>query len=129
MAVVRPGALCELDREAPRQASFRVSEYAVLDDGREIVLHSERGFSLSVHGSGSVDFWAHMTASGIERDVMNVVLPDDVEETGEEHMWDWLVTLLAQAGVVESAEHLRGVPYEVRLAGEVRSRLRSDREV
>jgi len=117
------GALCELDSEAPRQANLRVVEFAVLDDGTEIILHSERGFSFSAHGSGSADFWEHMTDSGIERDVMNVVLQDDVEEPGEGHPWDWLVALLAQAGVVESVEHLRGVPYEVRLAGEVRSRL------
>lgn len=128
MAVVRLGALCELDCESPGQVSFRVSEYAVLDDGTEVVLHSERGFSASNHGPEPAEFWHCMTAAGIERDVMGVVLPDDVEETGEEHPWGWLVSLLARAGVVESVEHLRGVPYEVRLGHEVRSRLQRDRE-
>ncbi|HEV2070701.1 MAG TPA: hypothetical protein VGR26_12990 [Acidimicrobiales bacterium] len=121
MAVVRLGALCELESETPRQASFRVSEYAVLDDGREVVLHSARGFSTIVHGS--VGVWHHMTAARIERDVMTVVLPDDAEETGEDHPWEWLASLLAHAGVTETVDHLRGLPYEVRIAPDVISRL------
>ncbi|HEV2810611.1 MAG TPA: hypothetical protein VGV93_09485 [Acidimicrobiales bacterium] len=121
MAVVRLGALCELESEAPRQASFRVSEYAVLDDGTEVVLHSARGFATVV--LGSVGVWHHLTAAGIERDVMTVVLPDDAEETGDNHPWEWLVSLLAHAGVTETVDHLRGLPYEVRIAPDVIFRL------
>lgn len=123
MAVMRLGALCELENEAPEQASFRVSEYAVLDDGTEVVLHSARGFSTTVHGS--VGVWHHMTAARIERDVMTVVLPDDAAKIGEDHPWEWLVSLLAHAGVTETVDHLRGVPYEVRIAPDVISRLES----
>ena len=126
MAVVRLGAFCELESETPRQANFRVSEYAVLHDGSEVVLHSERGFSTGVHGGNHADVWDRMTAAWIERDVMTVVLPDDAEETGEDHPWDWLAGLLEHAAVIESPDHLRAVPYEVRLAQDVRSRLQRD---
>lgn len=124
MTVMRLGALCELERESPRQANFRISEYAVLDDGTEIVLHSDRGFSAMIHGSAGV--WEHMTAASIERDVMTVVLPDDAEETGEDHPWEWLVILLAQAGVTETIDHPGEVPYGVRIAPDVTSRLQPD---
>jgi len=127
MAVVRLGALCELESASSDQASFRVSEYAVLQDGSEIVLHAERGYTARAHGGDDADIWRHMTAEDIERDVLTVVLPDDAEETGEDHPWDWLVDLLARAGVMTSAEDLRAVPYEVRLGPAVLSRLKNDR--
>lgn len=127
MAVVRLGALCELESDTSSQANFRVSEYAVLDDGSEVVLHSERGYSAGVHGGEDADIWKHMTAAGIERDVLTVVLPDDAEQTGDDHPWHWLVDLLARIGVIESVERLRGLPYEVRLGPSVRSRLNGDR--
>lgn len=106
------------------QANFRVSEYAVLDDGTEVVLHAERGLSVMVHGSAGV--WEHMTAAGLERDVLTVVLPDDAEESGDEHPWGWLVSLLERTGVSETVEHIREVPYEVRIGPDVTSRLGRD---
>ncbi|HAS08982.1 MAG TPA: hypothetical protein DCS55_00430 [Acidimicrobiaceae bacterium] len=127
MAVVRLGALCELDSATSGQANFRVREYAVLDDGSEVVLHAERGFSAGVHGGEDADIWKHMTAAWIERDVLTVVLPDDAEQTGEDHPWEWLVDLLARVGVTETVERLREVPYEVRLGPVVLSRLVADR--
>jgi len=127
VAVVRLGALCELESETSRQANFSVSEYAVLDDGCEVILHSERGYSAGVHGGEDADIWRFMTAAGIERDVLTVVLPDDAEQTGDDHPWDWLVDLLARAGVTESVERLRKVPYEVRLGPVVLSRLKAER--
>ena len=127
MAVIRLGALCELESETSSQANFCVSEYAVLDDGSEVVLHRERGYSAGVHGGEDADVWKHMSAAGIERDVLTVVLPDDAEQTGDDHPWDWLVALLAGVGVIESVQRLREVPYEVRLGPAVLSRLQTDR--
>lgn len=127
VAVVRLGALCELESETSSQANFRVSEYAVLDDGSEVALHAERGFSAGVHGGEDADIWKHMTAVWIERDVLTVVLPYDAEQTGEDHPWEWLVDLLARVCVTETVERLRGVPYEVRLGATVLSRLAADR--
>lgn len=123
MAVIRLGALCELESETSSQANFCVSEYAVLDDGSEIVLCSERGYSAGVNGGEHADVWKHMTAAGIESDVRAVVGPDDDNETWEDHRWDRIVGLLARVGVTESAERLRDVPYEVRLGPSVVTRL------
>ena len=121
MAVQRLGALCELTSESQQQANFRISEYAALDDGTELILHADRGFSTRTVGSAGV--WRRMTAASIESDVLTVVLPDDAEVTGEAHPWGWLVTLLAEASVNETVEHLRTVPYEVRIASDVISRI------
>ena len=126
VAVVRLGAFCELESETRWQANFRVSEYAILDDGSEVVLHSERGFSAAVPAGESADIWQHMTAAGIRRDVMAVLLPDDAEETGQEHLWDWLVGLLARVSEPIGVEQLRAVPFEVRLGPAVTSRLEND---
>ena len=46
-------------------------EFAVLDDGRRLTLHQDRGFSTSA---------THMTADHAERSVLMTVLPDDAEE-------------------------------------------------
>lgn len=127
MAVVRLGALCELESETSNQADFRVSEYAVLEDGSEVVLHRERGYSAGVPRGEGADVWEHMTAAGIERDVLAVALPDDAEQTGEHHTWDRLVDLLSGVGVTESVDRLREVPYEVRLGPSVLSRLNGER--
>ena len=115
-----------MDSATSSQANFRVSEYAVLDDGSEVVLHAERGFSAGVHGGEDTDIWKHMTVTWIESDVLAVVLPDDAEQTGEDHPWEWLVDLLARVGVTETVERLRGVPYEVRLGPMVLFRLAAD---
>jgi hypothetical protein len=123
VAVIRLGASCELEGETSNRADFRVSEYAVLDDGSEIVLCSERGYSAGINDGEHADVWKHMTAAGIESDVRAVVGPDDDNETGEDHRWDRIVGLLARAGVTESADRLRDVPYEVRLGPSVVTRL------
>jgi len=107
VAVIRLGALCDLESPTSSQANFRVSEYAMLDDGSEVVLHSERGYSAGVHGGEHADIWKHMTAASIDADVRTVVLPDDAEQTGEDHPSDLLIGLLARVGVIESVGRLR----------------------
>lgn len=123
VAVIRLGASCEVEGETSNRADFRVSEYAVLDDGSEIVLCSDRGYSAGVSGSEHADVWKHLTAAGIESDVRAAVGPDDDNEAGESCRWDRIVGLLARAGVTESADHLRNVTYEVRLGPSVATRL------
>lgn len=64
-----------------------------------------------------------MSAAGIERDVLNTVLPDDAEETDEDHPWDWLVELLRLQGVETSPDALKTVPYQVVLSARLLARL------
>ena len=79
MRVVGLGAICDLDPSPDaindeRQHSFRVSEFALLDNGERVTLHAERGYT-GWSSSGSI--WAHTTVETITRDVLNVVLPDE----------------------------------------------------
>jgi hypothetical protein len=57
------------------------------------------------------------------RDIYNTVLPDDAEETGEEHEWQRFEQRLREAGVALTLDQLRALPYRVILSGRLRSRL------
>ncbi|HEY0641039.1 MAG TPA: hypothetical protein VGD67_25685 [Pseudonocardiaceae bacterium] len=126
-AAAVPG-VCVPDRAAldafARQANFRVEEFATLSDGRRVVLSDDRGWSV---GGGSVDdLWARMTVASVEADVLLVVLPDDAEETGEAHPWEWFAAALRSHGVDVTAESLRGLPYDVVLSPRLHARLSAD---
>ncbi len=123
--LVRLGAGCELVPEelstaSPGSLSFDVHEFAVLADGRRLVLHRERGFALS----GGSDPWAFVTAESIEADVRTTVLPD--EDSADEHPYAWLAGLLRAQGVEATVEQLRAVPYVVELSERVQRRLRAE---
>lgn len=126
LEVIGLGARCELvppeqDTASPGSASFDVSEFAVLSDGRRVTLHRERGFSLSL--GPPIDPWAHLTAQSLESDVLTTVLPDE-DGTGEQHPYAWLRDLLRErSGIDVPLEVLRAVPYVVELSDEVRRRL------
>jgi hypothetical protein len=108
--------------EDPRQFSFEVGEFALLDDGDRLMLHWERGFSGTTNAD---DIWARSTVESITLDVLTVVLPDDAEITGEDHSWEWLAELLAARGIDLAAECLSSLPYKLVLAENVHQRLDS----
>lgn len=97
-----------------RGTSFRVHEFADLADGRRLVLHQERGFSMvaNVTGQSAVDPWQSLTLEALERDVRTTVLPDG-DDPPDEHPWEWLAGLLRAHGVEASPEELRLLPYDV----------------
>jgi hypothetical protein len=106
---------------------FRVEEFAVLADDRRVRLHAERGFTLSaVRGSrlsAEVDPWQHLGLESLEADVRATVLPDDAEDTGEDHPWEWLSDLLRVQGIEASTEELRVLPYDVEFSDRLRARV------
>lgn len=104
-----------------------MAEFAVLDDGRRVTLHEDRGFTLGVRSSGvgGADLREHLTLDDLTRDVLNVVLPDD-DASGEEHPWSLLAGLAQARGLQVTADALRGLPYEVILTDNVRRWLSSD---
>lgn len=55
-----------------RQATFRISEFAVLDDGTEVTLHADRG--LATGGNDPAGIWATTTVEGLTADVLTVHL-------------------------------------------------------
>jgi hypothetical protein len=103
----------------PGGIDFRVEEFAVLADGRRIRLHAERGFGLSA----GVDPWQFQTLKSLEADVCATVLPDDAEDTGEDHPWEWLSELLRAQGIETSPEELRVLPYDIEFSDRLRARV------
>jgi hypothetical protein len=97
-----------------------VSEFVTLEDGRRVILHEDRGFTIGWRSSesGSGDIRGHETRDSITRNVLNVVLPDD-DECAEDHPWSWLADLARARGLNVTAEDLRGLPYEVILTDRV----------
>ena len=122
--VVGLGAICDLRPQRPddeRSQSFSVSEFVTLEDGRRVILHEDRGFTIgwrSSGESGSGDIRGAKTRDSITRNVLNVVLPDD-DECAEDHPWSWLADLARARGLNVTAEDLRSLPYEVILTDKV----------
>lgn len=125
VAVVGLGAWCDVDDvPAPDGLAFLVDEFALLSDGRRLTLLDRRGFTSALSGRRSVEQnWAAETWQGLTADVLTTVLPDDAEDTGEEHRWTDLTVALAERGVDATEAALRTVPYEVVLSDRVRARL------
>ena len=115
--VVGLGAICGL--RAPvldddgRSQSFWVSEFARLANGRRVILHEDRGFTIGASigpGSGGA-VQDGLTADIVADSVLAVVLPDP--DDGEAHPWAWLAGLAQARGLDVTAEDLRGLPYDV----------------
>jgi hypothetical protein len=105
--VVGVGAICDLRPSSPEQpnaSSFSVSEFVRLEDGRCVLLHEERGLTIS----GPVG------AAALTQSVLTVVLPDDDDGARREaHPWGWLAGLAHARGLSVTADHLRLLEYEV----------------
>jgi hypothetical protein len=119
--VVALGAWCDLhspgeDSGGGAGTSFKVREFALLSDGREVTLLDDRGWSTSAR----LD---RIPITQVVRDVFNTVLPDDAEDTGEEHEWQRFEQRLREAGVAVTLDELRALPYRVILGDRLRSRL------
>ncbi len=124
--VVGIGLIC--DRRVPvgqpgEDQHFSVSEFVRLDNGGEVILHRERGFTWSaVRGGGPDEAPNH---SDFTQSVLNTVLPDD-DADPEEHPWEWLAEKAQDRGLTSvTADDLRHLPYEVVLTDAVRKWLTS----
>jgi hypothetical protein len=116
VAVVGLGAWSEPARNDQQGMNIDVHEFAVLDDGRRLTLHQDRGFSTSA---------MHMTADHAGRSVLTTVLPDDAEVTGEDHPWEWLASLIGDHGVAVTPQQLKTVPYVVKFGPRLSALLES----
>ncbi|MEX5633933.1 hypothetical protein [Parafrankia sp. FMc2] len=114
--IVGLGALCDLwppRTDDGSSQSFSVSEFVTLDDGRRVILHEDRGFTVSrvLGGPGSGAGQFGETRESIIQNVLNVVLPDGDQPS--DHPWSWLADLGRARGLQVTADELRGLPYEV----------------
>jgi hypothetical protein len=117
VTVVGLGAWSELARKGEQGMDIDVHEFAVLDDGRRLALHQDRGFSTSA---------TRMTADHADSSVLTTVLPDDAEVTGEDHPWEWLASLIRNHGVAVTPEQLKAVPYVVEFGPRLAALLESE---
>lgn len=122
--VVGAGAICDLDPRTPdkaRSQSFSVSEFVTLEDGRRVILHKDRGFTIGLGSSreSTADLRRGLTLESLAPNVLAVVLPDD-DVPAEAHPWTWLAELARARGLNVSADDLRSLPYEVTFTDEVR---------
>lgn len=117
---------CDLDRaEGVADLStvncFRVHEFAVLSDGREVVLLADRGWK------GVPVSW--LTVENVEHHVYNVLLPDwadvdhplppelaKVEAVGGAQDWELLSDRLLAFGVTTTPQLLCTVPRQLDLS-------------
>lgn len=122
--VVGVGAICDLRPQQAETAdtqSFSVGEFVMLDDGRRVLLHQDRGFTLGRRSAGDARRGADPVdeaRENVTRSVLTVVLPDD-DETVEEHPWSWLADLARSRGLDVAPDDLRALPYEVVLTDDV----------
>jgi hypothetical protein len=122
--VVGLGAICDLDPRTPdkaRSQSFSVSEFVTLEDGRLVILHEDRGFTIGLGSSRetAADLRRGLTLEVLTRQALNVVLPDD-DVPAEAHPYSWLADLARSRGLNVTADDLRSLPYEVTFTDRVR---------
>ena len=125
VTVVGLGAWCDV-AEVPvvHGLAFAVDEFALTSDGQRLTLLDRRGFASALNGRRSVEEnWAAETVRGLTACVLTTVLPDDAEDTGDEHRWAELAADLVGRGLDVTEADLRTLPYEVVLSGRVRARL------
>jgi hypothetical protein len=116
--VIGLGAICDLRTQGfddEHSQHFSVSEFVLLENGRRVILHKDRGFTI---GSGAGAVRDYETPDSITHDVLNVVLPDD-DECEDDHPWSWLAKLARARGLDVTAEDLQRLPYDVILSANV----------
>jgi hypothetical protein len=121
-AVFSESQIAEQLESFRREVHFQVEEFAILADGRRLVIDEGRGFGATL--SSSADPWSHLTAESIQNDVLTTVLPDD-GNTADEHPWEWLAQRLGELDVSVTPDELRELQYEVVFSDWLRERLRS----
>ena len=116
--VVALGATCDLSpwgSHGTKDLSFWVSEFVTLEDGRRVLLHTDRGWTDGLRSTGPSDpgdLRDFETLDRLTETVLQVVLPDD-EDDPEPHPWAWLAELARSRGLDVTADDLRVLPYEV----------------
>jgi len=109
VTVVSLAAWGELEKSPSGGTRCKVREFALLSDGHEVTLLDDRGWTTSAR-------LGEISLTHVVRNVYTVVLPDDAEETGEEHEWQRFEQRLREAGVAVTRDELRALPYRIILS-------------
>jgi hypothetical protein len=95
-----------LSTEPGGATACSIRQSAVLDDGREVTLADDRGWTTSAP-------WEALSMEHAVRNIDTAVLPDDAETTGETQEWPTFIRRLREAGVAVDVKALRALPWEV----------------
>lgn len=107
-----------------REIAFTAVQWAVLDDGRRLVLLADRGWSVS----GPPDIWQYTSAEEIEADARTVVGPDEpfgnrtAADMAGDH-WAALAGVLRRQGIAVDPDELRRLPQKVQFSDRLQARL------
>lgn len=99
--------------EFARGIHCTVREIACTDESAAVPLRGPLGWGSQARRLEPAEQWGRMSTESMTREVLNVVLPDDAESTGESHPWSEFVTVLADAGLSVTERKLADVPYAV----------------
>jgi hypothetical protein len=123
------------------RSAFRVSEFAVLSDGREVMLLDDRGWFTGSSTLPPELYFAQFTLHDIEKGIYNVLLPDwadaknplppdlaAVEAVGGAQDWELLIRILRDRGIETTSTVLKSVPRRVDISDRLRAQLRDGDE-
>jgi len=107
------------ERESPgRTFSFRITEFAELNDGRRVTVREDRGFSGK---TSSGDPWQWFTRASLTQDVLGVTAPEDDDLRPER---EWVIDRLRELDIVVDPASVEEAPYRVEFENRVLERLR-----
>jgi hypothetical protein len=106
-----------------RSLQFSVREVACTNDSGVIPLRERLGWGSQSNQLSADEHLRSITIRHITSSVLTVVLPDNAEQTGEDHPWSEFVATLAAAGVQTTAAELAALPYSVVFAPQLHDAL------
>src|SRR5712691_679015 len=113
-----------------RRISVSARHEAVLEDGRRLLLLSDRGWSATIAGAGAnevSDIWAGTSEQEIAETARTVVGPDEPfggrsQNDMETDHWNALAETLLAHGVSADADELSRLPHAVVLSNRLLAR-------
>jgi hypothetical protein len=90
-----------------------VQEFGVRRDGVAIPLRRRIEWGSRSNSPDPGAQWRYVTLESMRQQVLNVVIPDDAEQTGDTHPWNEFVETLKVAEIHTSVDELRKLPYNV----------------
>jgi hypothetical protein len=130
--VVRLVTLADIREDVdPRRVSVSARHEAALEDGSQVLLLDDRGWTQTLHGAGANeidDLWMVTPEHDIAETTRVVVGPDEpyggrTQDDMETDHWNMLAQTLRRHGVVVDASDLRQLPHDVVLSDRLLTRL------
>jgi hypothetical protein len=108
-----PSAATAEVRQLEGTVYFSVQEFGIQRSGVAIALRRRIEWGSRSNSSDPNDQWRHISVESMHRQVLNVVIPDDAEESGDDHPWSEFLDALRSAKIFVSEEQLRQLSYNV----------------